>query len=801
VAAELARLEGQELEAERLYEQAIEGARGSGLVHEEALACERAAAFHRARGFARIAAAYLADAHAAYTRWGAAGKVRRLQDQHPALRAAAEAAVPIDTLAVVKATQAVSGQIDAEALLDTLMRIALEQAGAQAGRLYVTDGERLELAASAEVCGEALDVQVPARGTTVADGDDTHPSAVLNYVRRTCEQVLVDDVMQPHPFAGDPYLRRRQPRSVLCVPLLRQSRTIGVLYLEHLLGTHAFTPQRATVLGMLAAQAAISLETSRLYAALKEENEQRRRAEAATLEWQARIGRLVDSNIIAVRISDLDGRIIEANDAYLRMVGYTREDMTAGLLTTQRVTPAEYAADDERAKEELLRMGRYTPYEKEYVRKDGTRVPVLAGGILFQGEQPQTVGFVLDLSERRRAESEQRARQAAEAASEAKSAFLATMSHELRTPLNAVLGYAQLLRRDATLTERQSKGLATIEASGKHLLALINDVLDLARIEAGKLELEPVPVSLSETLALIADIARVRAEEKSLELLLDMPPPLPASVQVDERRLRQVLLNLLGNAVKFTHAGRVALRLRARPHGAASWTLAFEVEDTGVGMSAAELERIFQPFEQAGGARQRAQGAGLGLAISDALVRRMGGRITVRSEPDRGSTFSFELVVPGTSAVREASGDLAPTECLGLRRRVLVVDDLAENRAVLVDLLKSLDFETAEAATGAQALTQAHAMQPHLVLIDNRMPDTSGSEVTRRLRAQESFANLPVIAVSAGASPQEQASCIAAGANAFLPKPVDIAELIRTIAKVLDLNSSSPPGVGRRRDT
>ena len=787
VAAELARLRGQELHAERLYEEAIEAARASGLTHQEAIACEIAAAFHQARGLTRIAQSCRAQAHAAYARWGAAGKVRQLEAQYPTLRNAGAAAVPIDTLAVVKATQAVSGQIDLDALLDTLMRIALEQAGAQAGRLYVTAEDRLELAASAEVLGDSFEVRVHPPGTQAAGDEQAHPTAVLNFVRRSREPVLLSDATQPHRYADDAYLRRRQPRSVLCVPLLRQSQTIGVLYLEHLIVTHAFTSERAVVLGMLAGQAAISIETARLYAALKEENASRRRAEAAALEWQARIGRLVESNIIAVRIGELDGRIVDANEAYLSIVGYTREDMAAGLLTTRAVTPPEYWEADERALDDLVRHGRYTPFEKEYVRKDGTRVPVLAGGILFQGERAQTVGFVLDLSERKRAEADREARFQAEAANQAKSAFLANMSHELRTPLNAVLGYAQLLQRDDNLTARQRKGLSTIKASGEHLLALIVDILDLARIEAGKLELTPEPVVLHRCLNLVADIVRQRADQAGLQFVLDLQPPLPESVHVDERRLRQVLLNLLSNAVKFTRAGSVTLRVRAQAHGHDAWALAFEVQDTGVGMTPEDVQRIFHPFEQAGSAQQRAEGVGLGLAITDALVRQMGGRITVHSEPGRGSCFSFELVLPTASTTLDTASGLSISGYLGPRRRVLVVDDMRENRQVLLELLASLDFHTAEAADGTQALVQATMLKPDLVIVDNRMPGMTGSELTRRLRAGQAFADARIIAVSAGATAEEQARCLAAGANVFLPKPVDVAELLEAIGTMLDL--------------
>jgi len=351
-----------------------------------------------------------------------------------------------------------------------------------------------------------------------------------------------------------------------------------------------------------------------------------------------------------------------------------------------------------------------------------------------------------------------------------------------------VLGYAQLLQLDEVMTERQRKGLATIEASGGHLLALIDDILDLARIESGKLDIAPAPIALPAFLELVADIVRVRAEQNGLDFVLDAPPPLPEGVLGDERRLRQVLLNLLGNAVKFTSAGHVTLRVRARPQGDKAWALAFAIEDTGIGMTANELQRVFRPFEQAGSAQQRAEGVGLGLAISEALVHQMGGRIDVQSEPGRGSRFSFELVLPRARAADETVPGLLVTGYLGSRRRVLVVDDARDNRAMLVDLLKALDFYPAEAANGTQALMQARVLRPDLILIDNAMPEPSGNEVIRQLRTEDAFARVPIIAVTAGASVEDRARGLDAGANVFLPKPVEVGELLKAIGDVLDLS-------------
>ncbi|TMH11647.1 MAG: PAS domain S-box protein [Betaproteobacteria bacterium] len=378
------------------------------------------------------------------------------------------------------------------------------------------------------------------------------------------------------------------------------------------------------------------------------------------------------------------------------------------------------------------------------------------------------------------------ARDRAEVANRAKSDFLAKMSHELRTPLNAVLGYAQILQREKTLSDRAALGLATIEQSGQHLLTLINDILDLSRIEAGKLELDPGVVVLPSFLGVVADIVRVKAEQKDLLFDFDAPADLPRAVRVDDKRLRQVLLNLLSNAVKFTDRGMVALNVRALPQVSGLTRLRFEIRDTGIGIAAEHAPRLFQPFEQVSEQSRRSGGTGLGLAISRELVRSMGSDITVDSTPGVGSAFAFELMLPvvETAAV-STSRSRVVTGYEGPRKKVLVADDIAENRALVVDFLRMLDFATAEAANGVAALIEARAFVPDLILMDNVMPLMGGVEATRRLREDRDFDAVPIIAVSASASQTDRERSLAAGVNAFLHKPVDFDELLKAMQSLL----------------
>lgn len=396
VGAEIARIEGRALDAEHLYEHAIRSAQTHGFVHNEALANEVAARFYAARGFKKIAHAYLQDARYAYIRWGADGKVRQLDELYPYLREEKPVAGPtftigtpveqLDLATVIKVSQAVSGEIVLEKLIDTLMRTAIEHAGAGRGLLILaaSDGYRIE----AEVTTSNNTVTVGQRQASVTAAD--LPESILHYVIRTEESVLLHDAAAANPFSADKYIHQHHARSILCLPLLKRGKLAGVLYLENNLTGHVFTPDRVTVLKVLASQAAISLENSRLYDDLADR--------------EGKIRRLVDANIIGILIADREGRILEANDAFLRILGYDREDLASGRVRWTELSPPEWRERDILTRAELNSTGRVQPFEKEYIRKDGSRVPVLIGAALFKEGGDEGLAFVLDLTDRKRVE-------------------------------------------------------------------------------------------------------------------------------------------------------------------------------------------------------------------------------------------------------------------------------------------------------------------------------------------------------------------------------------------------------------
>jgi PAS domain S-box-containing protein len=522
----------------------------------------------------------------------------------------------------------------------------------------------------------------------------------------------------------------------------------------------------------------------RANADLQQENLQRRLTEDALRASEARMRRLIESNIIGICFGDIAGHVTEANDAFLAIVGYSRQDLLSQKINWAAFTAPEYREADERAIAELMERGTCTLYEKELVRKDGGRTPVLAGGAFLEGSREQGVGFFLDMTERKQAEIERAARRAAEAANHSKSAFLANMSHELRTPLNGILGYAQILRQDRTLGERHLARLNVIQQSGEHLLTLINDILDFAKIEAGKQELYPVDFSLSDFLHGISGVVEVKALQKNLNFHCEFPADLPRRVRGDEKRLRQVLLNLLSNAVKFTDRGEVRLRVQSMPPA----RIRFQVNDTGIGIGKEQIRTLFQPFEQAGDIQRRLGGSGLGLAISRQLVRLMGGDIRVDSCVGEGTNFCFDVELP---TVEAAAARMEPPGYIsgyqGPRKTILVIDDIAENRTVVADMLAQLGFDVQEASDTAAGLACAQKAEPDLILMDIVMPEIDGLQAISMLRQDPALSDIPVIAVSASASTSDREASLAVGANTFLPKPIDFDRLLEKIADLLKL--------------
>ena len=486
---------------------------------------------------------------------------------------------------------------------------------------------------------------------------------------------------------------------------------------------------------------------------------------------------------------DKAGVIVQINDTELGWLGYTREEVV-GRKITDFLTPE---SRDKFAKEFIGYTGAdcHLNVDMELVRKDGTMLSVVINATAVrdaQGNFLRTRSTVFDNTERQKTERELRqAMESAAAANRAKTEFLANMSHEIRTPMNAIMGYTQLLLRDPGVPETARCQIHTISRSGQNLLTLLNSVLELSKIEAGRLTLQLEVFDPEDLLEELVRLFSERATTKDLTLTLTKLTPLPLRIEADQNKIRQVLGNLLSNAIKFTEQGGVQLKVSIIHNLSQEMRFVAEVEDTGKGIAPEEMARLFGKFEQTSSGRHISSGTGLGLAISRQYARLMEGEITVASEPGKGSTFHFEVpVMPVSDFIRIKKKDYRQPLCLAPEMappRLLIVDDVEENREVLHQLLKTIGFETRAAASGAEALELFSRWQPQLILMDTRMPELSGYETIRRLRALPGGPAVKIISVSAAAFSDDRIEALRAGADDFLSKPVDDVELLEKIGR------------------
>ena len=641
VGAEVARIEGRKLDAEDLYEQAIRSAHANGFVHNEALANELAARFYAARGFGKIARAYMRDARLCYARWGADGKLQQIDALYPGLRqdeplpastsTIMEPIEQLDLATVINVSQAVLSEVVLEKLIDTLVRTALEQAGAQRALLIIARGDEYRIEAEGTTSSETVTVDLRQASVTSAD----LPESVFHYVLRTKESVLLHDASNEQPFSADEYVRRHSARSILCLPLLKQSRLIGLLYLENNLSLNAFTPARMAILKLIALEAACSIENTLLYGELQER--------------EAKVRRLVDSNIIGINIWHFDGRITDANDAFLQIVGYSRNDLTSGRIRwTEIAPPSEWSDADARAIAELRATGTAKSFEKEFIRKDGTRVPVMLGGATFGERKDQGVGFVLDLTARKQAEedlrrSERRYHEAEmELAHANRAATLgqlsASIAHEVSQPIAAVINNAcaavNWAGEEMPDLEQIRHALDRIIRNGHRA----NDVIDRIRALLKKAPLQKERMDINEAILEVIALSHGEINKNGISVRTQLAKGL-SPIEGDRVQLQQVILNLIVNAVEAlssVRGGRRELTIstaEGQPDG-----VLVAIRDSGPGMDPATLELVFNPFYTT-----KSGGLGMGLSISRSIMEAHGGRLWATVNAPHGASFEFIL--------------------------------------------------------------------------------------------------------------------------------------------------------------
>ena len=694
VEAEMARVSGKEIEAIDLYDRAIASARENGYIQNEALGNELAAKFWLSKGKQEIAQLYMKKAHYGYQLWGAKRKVEDLEEKYPqlvpkslAMRSITDtptvttritssgSGAALDLAAVMKASQAIAGEIVLDKLLASLMKILIENAGAQCGYLILETEGKLRIEAAGSVNSDNITVlqSLPIESKDAACRVCT---TLINYVARTSESVVLNDATSEGNFTNDLYIKEHQPKSILCVPLINQGKLTSIVYLENNLTGGAFTPDRLEVLKVLSSSAAISIENARLYRNLAEYNR--------TLEMKV----------------------------------------------------------EERTSELAI------------------------------------------------------AKQKAEVANEAKSTFLANMSHELRTPLNAILGFAQLTIKNPSLSPETLENLGIITRSGEHLLTLINQVLDLSKIEAGRTTLNEKNFDLYRLLDDLEDMFQLKASDKRLQLICDRAPDVPRYIRADEVKLRQILINLLNNALKFTQEGGVTVTVQTcrgtsvHESGEISNSeccLVFSIEDTGAGIAPEELDSLFEAFLQTKTGKESQEGTGLGLPISRKFVQMMGGEISVSSKVGKGTTFKFDIKIGVVAAkdieTKQATRRITALEPNQPRYRILIVDDRHDNRQLLIKLLNPFGFELREASNGKEAVEIWDTWEPHLIWMDMRMPIMDGYEATKQIKSTTKGQATAVIALTASTLEQERAVVRFAGCDDFLRKPFREADIFEMMNK------------------
>jgi PAS domain S-box-containing protein len=632
--AELAGLDGHAMQAMRLYEDAARLAGERGFVQDQALANELAGQYCHACGLERAAHAYLHEARDCYSRWGAHGKIEQLDRRYPSGKPEAasvshvtieESAEQLDVATIVKTAQAISGEIVLENLIKSLMVTAVEHAGAERGLLILPQGAQQRIEAEATVQGGKVMVRLPQKPPSAT----ALPDSLLRYVASTREPVIIDDASTDGRFSADPYIRRKCARSVLCLPLLKQAKLIGALYLENNLAPGVFAPKRIALLKLLASQAAIALENASLYRDL-----------AAR---EAKIRRLVDANIVGILIGDLDGRILEANDALLRMLGYDRDDLQLGRLIWKDFTPPEWFERSDMESQKLEKMGTLQPYEKEYLRKDGSRVPVLIGIAMLEEGGNQAIAFVLDLSKIKRAEAEMRQMQLELAHANRVTTIgqlAASISHEMKQPISATALNASTGLRCLTLEPpnvgEARQALERIVRDARRAGEVIERVHGLVKKTPTSNETLQLNEAIREIMALTSGEATRNCVSVQMQFAKNLP-----FVQGDRVQLQQVMLNLVINAIDAMSA--VDVEPRELTIGTAmdeSGAVLVTVRDSGQGIAPENMERLFEPFYTT-----KVTGLGIGLSICRSIVEAHGGRLWASANVPCGATFQFTLPV------------------------------------------------------------------------------------------------------------------------------------------------------------
>jgi PAS domain S-box-containing protein len=655
VAAEISRIEGRELDAEHQYERAIQLSREQGFVQNEAIAHEAAARFYMTRGLETTARAYLQNARYSYMRWGALGKVKQLEQRYPGLREGSPTGgTPgshlgqVDVLALAKASQAVSSELDLGKLIKTLLIIALEHAGAQRGILILLRGDEPQIEAEAITSHDEVTVLFRQAHPTPAE----LPNSILRYVIRTQESIILDDASAPNEFSADEYVQKKQVRSVLCLPLVRQAKLKGALYLENNLASHVFTPDRISVLRMLVSQASISLEHARLYADLTHENNDRRKAEAALRASEERWRNLFENSSAGIQLASPDGHIIAANSAWQKMFGYTEEEL-------QSLTISELTHEEDRAASEAWTADcsagqrRDWRVEKRYRHKDGRVIWADVSVVFVPNTTEGTPAFfasvIVDITERKRAEEELHQKEVALREAQIELAHVsrvttmgelaASIAHEVNQPLAGIVTNANASLRwlagEMPDLNEAREAIRRIVRDGNRA----GDVISRMRALFKKARTAKERLDINEAIEEVVILTQSEVRRNKVSLRTELAATLPP-VAGDRVQLQQVVVNLILNGIEAmsTLEDRARELVITTERGKGD-EVRVAVHDVGLGLNPQHAERMFEAFYTT-----KPDGLGVGLSISRSIVENHGGRLWAVPNDGPGATFQFTLL-------------------------------------------------------------------------------------------------------------------------------------------------------------